>query len=60
MKAETLIFLEKALEEFPTLLTLEDYVSQFGTDWGFHMRPSRQQKLAFIYFDKLAGFKRYE
>ena len=35
LKGETLEYLDKALERFPTLLTLEDLVARYGAGWGF-------------------------
>ena len=34
-KGETLEYLDSALRRFPTLLTLEDFVSRCGSEWGF-------------------------
>ena len=38
IRGETLEYLEKALQQFPTLLTLEDFVLRHGRGWGL-FRP---------------------
>jgi len=59
-KGETLEYLENALKRFPTLLTLEDFVSQHGTAWGFSQNTIEAAKARVKYFDIIAGMTRYE
>jgi hypothetical protein len=59
LNPETLEWLESGLEKFPQILTLEDFVSRYGADWGFdqetiQMADSRVQR-----FDQIADFTRY-
>ncbi len=35
VKGEALEYLENALKRFPALLTLEDFVANYGVTWGF-------------------------
>jgi hypothetical protein len=58
-KGETLENLEDALRKFPTLLTLEDFVSRFGDGWGFSRTTVDIAKQRVAYFDQIAGDTRY-
>lgn len=59
-KGETLEYLENALKRFPTLLTLEDFVSQHGTAWGFSQGTIKVAKARVEYFDMITGKTRYQ
>lgn len=58
-KGETLEYPEDALKKFPTLLTLEDFVSRFGEGWGFSRATVDIAKQRAAYFDQIAGGARY-
>jgi hypothetical protein len=58
-KGETLEYLDIALRRFPTLLTLEDFVSRRGTEWGFDEPTVEMASARSIYFDQIAGRSRY-
>ena len=58
-KGETLEYLEDALKKFPTLLTLEDFVSRYGEDWGLSRETVNAAKQRVAYFDRIAGGTRY-
>ena len=58
-KGETLQYLESAFGRFPTLLTLEDFVSRFGVGWGFSSTAVAAAKDRAAYFDQLVGGSRY-
>ena len=58
-KGETVENLEDALRKFPTLLTLEDFVSRFGDGWGFSRTTVYIAKQRVSYFDQIAGDTRY-
>ncbi len=59
-KGETLEYLDSAFQRFPTLLTLEDFVSRFGTDWGFPSTAIAAAQDRAAYFDQLVGGPRYQ
>jgi hypothetical protein len=58
-KGETLEYLEPALKSYPTLLTLEDFVSRHGLEWGFDEATIETARARCAYFDKIAGRTRY-
>jgi SRSO17 transposase len=58
-KAETLEWLEGALERIPTLLTLEDFVSRQGSEWGMSVETVEAAKARVERFDEIAGTARY-
>jgi hypothetical protein len=58
-KGETLEYLDIALRRFPTLLTLEDFVSRRGAEWGFDAPTVEMARARSIYFDQIAGRSRY-
>jgi hypothetical protein len=58
-KGETLEYLESALKSYPTLLTLEDFVSRRGSEWGFDKAAIETARARAAYFDQLAGGTRY-
>ena len=58
-KGETLEWLEKALQSFPMLLTLEDLVCCYGISWGFDAATIQVACERSSYFNQLAGHTRY-
>ena len=52
-------YLEKALKQFPTLLTLEDFVSKHGTSWGISETTINVAVARVQYFDLISGMPRY-
>jgi hypothetical protein len=58
-KGETLEYLDSALRRFPMLLTLEDFVSRRGSEWGFDEATVETARARSAYFDQLAGGTRY-
>lgn len=58
-KDETVEYLDIALRRFPTLLTLEDFVSRWGSAWGFDDRTVTIARSRSAYFDQVAGQTRY-
>ena len=58
-KGEVLENLEDALRKFPTLLTLEDFVSRFGDGWDFSRTTVDIAKRRVARFDQIAGDTRY-
>jgi hypothetical protein len=58
-RGETLEYLESALRRFPTLLTIEDFISQYGSAWGFDQLTIEQASARSRYFDILASGSRY-
>ena len=58
-KGETLEYLDKALKQIPTLLTLEDFVSRRGSQWGFDKETIATALDRANYFDQIAGQIRY-
>lgn len=60
LKGELLEYLEGALKRFPTLLTLEDFVSRYGDNWGFSQEVIKAAAARAQYFDMIAGTIRYE
>lgn len=59
-KGETLQYLESALRRLPTLLTLEDFVSHRGSEWGFDEATVEAACARSEYFDQIAGCVRYK
>ena len=60
VKGETLEYLESALRQFPTLLALEDFVSENGVTWGFSQDTIKSARACAEYFDMTAGATRYK
>jgi hypothetical protein len=60
VKGETLEYLENALRRSPMLLTLEDFVSQHGANWGFSQEAIKVAMARVEYFDMIAGMTRYK
>ena len=60
VKGETLEYLESALRRFPTLLTLEDFVSENGATWGFSQDTIKTARARVKYFNMIAGATRYK
>ena len=58
-QGETLQYLDSALKQFSTLLTLEDLVSWRGAEWGFDNATIDIARDRSVYFDKVAGRPRY-
>ena len=58
-KGETLEYLDIALRRFPTLLTLEDFVTRRGAEWGFDESTVEMARARSMYFDQIAGRSRY-
>jgi hypothetical protein len=58
-KGETLEYLESALKRYTKLLTVEDFVSRFGAEWGFDSSTVRLATERAKYFDLLVGGERY-
>ena len=58
-KGETLEHLDSALRQFPALLTLEDFVSRCGSEWGFDEKTVATARARSAYFDQIAGRTRY-
>ena len=56
---ETLEWLEKAMQSFPTLLTLEDFVCRYGSSWGFDAATIQVACARAVFFDQIAGHTRY-
>jgi hypothetical protein len=63
---ETVRYLEKEMREFPSLLTIEDYVYRNGQAWNFDQKTTNNAHDRAIYFDQLVaaqyglgGFTRY-
>ena len=59
MSPETLEWLENGLDKFPQILTLEDFVSRFGADWGFDEAAIETARARAQRFDDVAGAVRY-
>jgi hypothetical protein len=55
----TLEHIDKAFVRHPQLLTIEDYVSRFGADWGLSMETIEVARARVTYFDQLAHGQRY-
>jgi hypothetical protein len=58
-KGETLEYLESALRSYPTLLTLRDFVSRRGFEWGFDEATVETARARAAYFGQIAGRTRY-
>jgi hypothetical protein len=58
-KGETLAYVDAALRQFPTLLTLEDFVSRWGSEWGFDQRTVAIARSRSAHFDQVARRIRY-
>lgn len=59
MKPETFDILTDAVQRFPTLLTLEDFVARHGAAWGFRGDVIEQSAARATHFDNIAGEQRY-
>ena len=57
--AETLAWLEKELSKIPTLLTIEDYVWRYGSQWGFDPATINMAHARAVRFDQVAAYTRY-
>jgi hypothetical protein len=65
VNAEAVEFRERELRQFPYLLTIEDFVGRFGSDWDFEPRVIQQASALSEYYDRIAfpddrGRHRYE
>jgi hypothetical protein len=58
-KGETLQWLEEAFKKHSDLLTLEDFVSKYGKQWGFSQDTIKIAEARAQYFDQLVKHKRY-
>ena len=52
-------WLDKALQQYPNLLTLEDYVMRWGTEWGFDTGVVEYAGALSVTFDKIARRTRW-
>ena len=52
-------WLDKALQQYPNLLTLEDYVMRWGTEWGFGTGVVEYAGALSATFDKIAARTRW-
>lgn len=59
VSGRTLEKLEDAFHHFPNLLTLEDLVARYGSDWGIADEAINASKARSQYFDQIAGGQRY-
>jgi hypothetical protein len=59
LNPETLEWLESGLESFPQILTLEDFVSQFGAAWGFDTKTVEMAISRVERFNQISGGTRY-
>lgn len=59
MKPETFDVLTDAVQRFPTLLTLEDFVARSEQAWGFSDETIFQAQARAAHFDTLVGTRRY-
>src|SRR5579864_9546459 len=53
MKPNTLDVLSDAVQRFPTLLTLEDFVARHGAGWGFSDDVIAQSAARVAHFDAI-------
>ncbi len=63
MNAETVEFRERELRQFPYLLTIEDFVARYGSEWHFDARTIQQASALSEHYDRIAfadGGHRYE
>jgi hypothetical protein len=58
-KPELLETLEKDLQRYPMMMTLEDIVQWRGKDWGFDQSTIDNARARSQYFDQLVGRQRY-
>jgi hypothetical protein len=58
-KGELLDLLEAEITKRPTLLTLEDFVSRYGSEWGFYNLTVTMADARRIRFDQVANQTRY-
>jgi ribulose-phosphate 3-epimerase len=54
-----LVETEEALRQFPQLLTLEDFVSSWGGEWGFGEDMVHLAQEGAAYYDGVVGFRRF-
>jgi hypothetical protein len=59
MNAETVEFRERELRQFPYLLTIEDYVWRYGSEWRFDARTIEEARAHSEFYDQIANFRRY-
>ncbi len=60
IKSESALeWLDKALQQYPNLLTLEDYVMRWGTEWGFGTGMVEYAGALSATFDKIAARTRW-
>jgi hypothetical protein len=58
-KGELLELLERELEKRPTLLTIEDFVCRYGSEWGFDATTISMADARRVRFDQVANQTRY-
>lgn len=58
-KGELLALLEGELEKRPMLLTIEDFVCRYGTEWGFDGATIAMADARRVRFDQVAMRTRY-
>ena len=53
--------MEKAVQKYPELLTLEDILTMTTdvSDWGFDEDDIQRAKSTSVYFDRLVGYQRW-
>lgn len=56
---ETLAHIDKAFTPHPQLLTIEDFVAEYGALWGFTPSTIESAQARTKYFNQLAGSTRY-
>jgi hypothetical protein len=59
MNTETVEFRERELRQFPYLLTIEDYVWRYGSQWDFDARTIREASAHSEFYDQVANGCRY-
>ena|SRR5450631_3263882 len=59
MNPETVAFRERELEDFPYLLTIEDYVWRYGSLWGFDEPTIQMARACAERYDQVAMRARY-
>lgn len=57
--AEAVQFIEAKIEQIPTLLTIEDFVSRHGSQWQFDDATIQQANASRERFDQVAKQTRY-
>jgi len=58
-KAEAVEFIERKIQDYPTLLTLEDFVCRYGPKWHFDAATVEQANASRERFDQVAHQTRY-